>query len=33
VVVAGKPIVAEGRHRDQEDVVERFNELQKKLWR
>jgi formimidoylglutamate deiminase len=32
VVVAGKPIVAEGRHRDQEDVVERFNELQKKLW-
>lgn len=32
VVVAGKPIVAEGRHLNQEDVVERFNELQKKLW-
>ena len=32
VVVAGKPIVAAGRHLNQEDVVERFNELQKKLW-
>jgi formimidoylglutamate deiminase len=32
VVVAGKPIVAEGRHLKQEDVVERFNQLQKKLW-
>jgi formimidoylglutamate deiminase len=32
VVVAGKPIVSEGQHLIQEDVVERFNELQKKLW-
>jgi formimidoylglutamate deiminase len=32
VVVAGKPIVAAGRHLNQEDVVERFNELQRKLW-
>ena len=32
VVVGGKPIVSEGRHLIQEDVVERFNDLQKKLW-
>jgi formimidoylglutamate deiminase len=32
VVVAGKPIVSEGQHLLQEEVVERFNELQKKLW-
>jgi len=32
VVVAGKPIVSEGQHLRQEDIVERFNELQKKLW-
>lgn len=32
VVVGGKPIVSEGRHLVQEEVVERFNELQKKLW-
>jgi formimidoylglutamate deiminase len=32
VVVAGKPIVSEGQHLIQEEVVERFNELQKKLW-
>jgi formimidoylglutamate deiminase len=32
VVVAGKPIVSEGQHLLQEEVVERFNDLQKKLW-
>jgi formimidoylglutamate deiminase len=32
VVVAGKPIVSEGQHLIQEEVVERFNELQKRLW-
>jgi formimidoylglutamate deiminase len=32
VVVAGKPVVSEGRHLIQEEVVERFNDLQKKLW-
>jgi formimidoylglutamate deiminase len=32
VVVGGKPIVSEGQHLFQDDVVERFNELQKRLW-
>jgi formimidoylglutamate deiminase len=32
VVVAGKPIVSEGRHLIQEEVTERFADLQKKLW-
>ena len=32
VVVGGKPIVSEGRHLIQDDVVERFNELQQRLW-
>jgi formimidoylglutamate deiminase len=32
VIVGGKPIVSEGRHLIQEDVIERFNELQKRLW-
>ena len=32
VVVGGKPVVSEGRHLTQEEVVERFNELQKRLW-
>jgi formimidoylglutamate deiminase len=32
VVVRGKPIVSEGQHLVQEEVVERFAELQKKLW-
>lgn len=32
VVVGGKPIVSEGQHLIQEEVVERFNNLQKKLW-
>jgi formimidoylglutamate deiminase len=32
VVVGGKPIVSEGQHLMQEDIVERFNELQKRLW-
>ena len=32
VVVAGKPIASEGRHLLQEDVVARFNDLQKRLW-
>jgi formimidoylglutamate deiminase len=32
VAVGGKPIVSEGQHLMQEDIVERFNELQKRLW-
>ena len=32
VVVGGKPLVSEGQHLIQEEVVERFNELQKRLW-
>jgi formimidoylglutamate deiminase len=32
VFVGGKPIVSEGQHLLQEDVVEKFNELQKRLW-
>lgn len=32
VVVSGKPIVSEGQHLVQEEVVERFNDLQKRLW-
>ena len=32
VVVGGKPIVSEGRHLSQDEVVERFGELQKRLW-
>jgi len=32
VVVGGKPIVSEGQHLIQEEVVERFNELQSRLW-
>jgi formimidoylglutamate deiminase len=32
VVVGGKQIVQDGRHADQEDIVERFKQLQKKLW-
>jgi len=32
VVVGGKPIVSEGRHLLQEEIVERFNNLQKRLW-
>ena len=32
VVVGGKPIVSEGQHLIQEEVVERFAELQKRLW-
>jgi formimidoylglutamate deiminase len=32
VVVAGKPIVSEGQHLIQEEVVERFKELQRRLW-
>jgi formimidoylglutamate deiminase len=32
VVVGGKPIVSEGQHLIQDDVVERFNDLQKRLW-
>jgi formimidoylglutamate deiminase len=32
VVVSGRPIVSEGRHLIQEEVVERFNDLQKRLW-
>ncbi len=32
VVVGGKQIVADGRHAQQEEIVERFKALQKKLW-
>lgn len=32
VVVGGKPIVSEGQHLIQEEVTERFEELQKRLW-
>jgi formimidoylglutamate deiminase len=32
VVVGGKPLVSEGQHLIQDDVVERFNDLQKRLW-
>jgi formimidoylglutamate deiminase len=32
VVVGGKRIVEDGRHKDQEDIVGRFAALQKKLW-
>jgi len=32
VVVSGKPIVSEGQHLIQEEVVERFTELQQRLW-
>ena len=32
VVVGGKRIVEDGRHADQEEIVDRFSALQKKLW-
>ena len=32
VVVGGKQIVSEGKYADQEEIVERFNALQKRLW-
>jgi formimidoylglutamate deiminase len=32
VVVGGKQIVEDGRHSQQEEIVERFKKLQKKLW-
>jgi formimidoylglutamate deiminase len=32
VVVGGKPVVSEGQHLIQEEVIERFNDLQKRLW-
>ena len=32
VVVGGKRIVEDGRHKQQEDIVARFKALQKKLW-
>lgn len=32
VVVGGEQIVIEGRHRNQDEIVERFVNLQKKLW-
>ncbi|HSP64217.1 MAG TPA: formimidoylglutamate deiminase [Pyrinomonadaceae bacterium] len=32
VVVGGKPIVSAGQHLIQDDVIERFNDLQKRLW-
>ena len=32
VVVGGRPIVSEGQHLIQEEIVERFGELQRRLW-
>jgi formimidoylglutamate deiminase len=32
VIVSGKPIVSEGQHLEQEEIVERFIDLQKRLW-
>jgi formimidoylglutamate deiminase len=32
VVVGGKPIVSEGQHIEQEEIIERFSDLQKRLW-
>jgi formimidoylglutamate deiminase len=32
VIVGGRTIVQDGRHRDQEEIVARFNKLQAKLW-
>lgn len=32
VVVGGKRIVEDGRHAQQEEIIERFKKLQKKLW-
>jgi formimidoylglutamate deiminase len=32
VVVGGKRIIEDGRHQQQEEIVERFKALQKKLW-
>jgi formimidoylglutamate deiminase len=32
VVVSGKPIVSEGQHLVQEEIVERFSDLQRRLW-
>jgi len=33
VFVQGKAIVQEGEHRDQTEIVRKFAELQKRLWR
>ena len=32
VIVSGKPIVSEGQHLVQEEIVERFGDLQNRLW-
>jgi len=32
VVVGGKPVVSDGRHIEQEEIVEKFSDLQKRLW-
>jgi len=32
VVVGGKPIIVEGRHQHQEQIIEKFKDLQKRLW-
>ena len=32
VVVSGQKIISEGTHKDQKEIVTRFQELQKKLW-
>jgi formimidoylglutamate deiminase len=32
VFTGGKPIVSEGQHLLQEEIIERFNDLQKRLW-
>ena len=32
-VVGGRRIVEDGQHRAQDEIIERFNDLQRKLWR
>jgi formimidoylglutamate deiminase len=32
VVVSGRPVVSEGQHLVQEEIIERFSDLQKRLW-
>jgi formimidoylglutamate deiminase len=33
VVVGGQHIVEDGEHRAQDEIIERFKDLQRKLWR
>src|SRR6266496_3774589 len=32
VVVGGKPVVSDGRHIEQKEIVEKFSDLQKRVW-